>query len=63
MTFEKMKAVLFTVVFVLPLAFLYKFFFPDTSKMTGFFLIISLLIIFHSIGTLIFSKPKRVDKK
>lgn len=63
MTREKMKAVLFTVVFVLPLAFLYKFFFPDTSKMTGFFLILFLLIIFHSIGNWLFSRSKRVNKK
>lgn len=63
MTSEKMKAVLFTILFVLPLAYLYKIFFPETSKMTGFFLIISLLIIFHSIANRLFSRSKRVDKK
>ena len=63
MTSEKMKAILFTILFVLPLAYLYKIFFPETSKMTGFFLIISLLIIFHSIANRLFSRSKRVDKK
>ncbi len=63
MASDKMKAILFTTIFVLPLSYLYKFFYPETRKLTGFFLIISLLIIFHSIASWVFSRPKRVGKK
>lgn len=63
MASEKMKTLLFTILFVLPLAYLHKFFFPETSKTTGFLLIISLLIIFHTIGRFIFARPKKDEKK
>ena len=56
MSTEKMKTFLFTIGFVTLLASVYKVKFPDTSKGTAFLLILSLLIIFHTIGRWIFSR-------
>lgn len=59
----KMKTILFTIVFVVPLSYLYKYIFPETSRLGGLLVIIGLIIIFHLLGRFIFSRrEKRVNK-
>lgn len=61
MTSQKTKTILFTILFVVPLSFLFKYFFPETNRLTAFLLIIFLIIVFHLIGNFLFSKKKKVD--
>lgn len=61
MTKAKIKTLLFTVFTVTPLAFLYKYFFPETDKLTAFFLILFMIIIFHNIGRFLFLRKKKLD--
>lgn len=58
---QKMKTVLFTILFVLPLSYLFNHYFPETNRLTALFLIIFLIVIFHSIGSFLFSKRRKVD--
>lgn len=55
----KIKSIFFTIFFVLPLTYLFKYFFPETGRLTGFLLILFLIIIFHNIARFLFSEKKK----